>query len=547
MPNITGYAQISGDVQLELFLSPPVATPGQVLTANFVLTNHTPTTVMPEVVIPLTEELTLESTILPASTSLNLVTNQLSWQPLLTPDKNQQLISLNFRVGAADLNQPEKLFELGMRLDKQEIQMATATYWVGLPPEATILANPLQPAVGQPVQLLAQVSGSAPFHQVWELGDGRRVEAIDPVVVYPRAGIYTITLQLTNPLQTSTATTTITVLDTVTASFTPDDPTPGVGQPIRFINQSGGESPLSFWWDFGDGQTSNVYEPSHAYTAVGEYRVSLLVQNGKQNSTFVWPLVVGTAPTADLILPEMVPLGQVFTAQAVGEAGLDYLWQMGDGQIVEGEQITYQYQVPGDYYVSLTASNEYASFSIGQWIRVETSWVSRAFLPILAGNGPDRAGTILSIDRSYPPFTPITLEPIELPAEATPPEKLFWYINEARRLHNLPPLTYVHILSVAAQRHIEDMLTNNFAGHIGSDGSRPFERFSRYGYLGGYGGETTAWGFEQPHQAVEFWVNSPDHRRILLNEKVVEVGIGYVYDVTAPNIWYWVAEFGKGE
>jgi hypothetical protein len=81
--------------------------------------------------------------------------------------------------------------------------------------------------------------------------------------------------------------------------------------------------------------------------------------------------------------------------------------------------------------------------------------------------------------------------------------------------------------------------------HTGSDGSRPADRFLEFGYENGYAGEATAWGFADPRQAVEFWVNSPGHRPIILNRYANDVGLGYEVDYTAPSVWYWTAEFGN--
>ena len=41
---------------------------------------------------------------------------------------------------------------------------------------------------------------------------------------------------------------------------------------------------LSFAWDFGDGQTSTLAAPSHAYTSAGDYNVSLAVRNSAAQS-----------------------------------------------------------------------------------------------------------------------------------------------------------------------------------------------------------------------------------------------------------------------
>lgn len=56
-------------------------------------------------------------------------------------------------------------------------------------------------------------------------------------------------------------------------------------EPVAFRNTSmGGDG---YFWDFGDGQTSTMFEPTHAYTAPGTYTVCLIVtrQNYKSEQT----------------------------------------------------------------------------------------------------------------------------------------------------------------------------------------------------------------------------------------------------------------------
>jgi hypothetical protein len=67
-----------------------------------------------------------------------------------------------------------------------------------------------------------------------------------------------------------------------TASFTA---TPVSGHTIQFADTSTG-SPTSWLWDFGDGNTSNIQNPSHTYAAAGPYSVKLTVTNaGGSNQT----------------------------------------------------------------------------------------------------------------------------------------------------------------------------------------------------------------------------------------------------------------------
>jgi len=137
------------------------------------------------------------------------------------------------------------------------------------------------------------------------------------------------------------------------------------------------------------------------------------------------------------------------------------------------------------------------------------------------------------------------LEPLDFSDDTGPADQLLAYINLARSINNLRPLRYVHELSVAAQRHADDLANNDVAGHTGSDESSPALRIQQAGYPGGYGGEATAWGMDDPIEPVKFWLNSPSHRAILLHPAVSDVGVGFTLNYDSPNIWYWTAEFAS--
>jgi len=73
----------------------------------------------------------------------------------------------------------------------------------------------------------------------------------------------------------------IEILDLPTSCFTTDSPNQK-GESTTFANcsQSGGDTqPLSYQWNFGDGQTGTDKNPTHLYTAVGTHTVILTVTN----------------------------------------------------------------------------------------------------------------------------------------------------------------------------------------------------------------------------------------------------------------------------
>ncbi len=69
-----------------------------------------------------------------------------------------------------------------------------------------------------------------------------------------------------------------------TANFSADNTTVLVGGTVNFTDLSSG-NPTSWSWNFGDGGTSTQQNPSHVYSSVGDYTVSLTVSNANGSDT----------------------------------------------------------------------------------------------------------------------------------------------------------------------------------------------------------------------------------------------------------------------
>lgn len=545
---VTGLVDLQEVLPLELVISPSILTPGDRLTVDVRVLNVDQVTHSPEILLTLPAGMTVENLLLPAGVSLNLQTRTLTWLPVVGANGGMQQISLPLRVETADIAKPNQEITAVVRVDGQEYQQA-AQLWVGIAPQAAEILAPLQISVGQPLQLRANISGSGPFSQAWELGDGRTVLVNDPLVVFPAAGIYDVRVTVTNPLGRDDATRQVNVVPLPAAQFTMDDFMPGMGQVVTFINQSGGTPPLQYAWNFGDGVFSNEANPQHVYPAAGTYQVHLQVQNQFGQSDAYWNVTVGQSPYAELVVPDSVAAGQLFTMYGVGdESVLRYEWSMGDGRQLEGAQVNYAYNASGDYYITMMAVNEFGATEVGRWITVGPGLMS-AYLPIVLTSDPLpllEDDVLAGLDLPEVALAaPYVMQPIAVPPNSSPTEELYLYINAARQEFGLTPLVNVAALNAVAQNHAADMATNEFTAHIGSDGSTPSERYVWHGYRAGYAGETTAWGFASPREAVEFWVNSSSHRRIILNEAATDVGVGFTSNYEAPNVWYWTAEFGN--
>jgi uncharacterized protein YkwD len=101
-------------------------------------------------------------------------------------------------------------------------------------------------------------------------------------------------------------------------------------------------------------------------------------------------------------------------------------------------------------------------------------------------------------------------------------------LNVERRKIGLGKLRTNGKLSLASQRHSNDMARRNYFAHGNFVG-----RIKRARYLNGAGtwsvGENIAWGSGElatPKEIVKAWMNSPPHRHNILHRKFGEVGIG---------------------
>ncbi len=117
--------------------------------------------------------------------------------------------------------------------------------------------------------------------------------------------------------------------------------------------------------------------------------------------------------------------------------------------------------------------------------------------------------------------------------------QVIYLVNEERGSRGIDPLWQNDQLSDAAFRHSDDMATNNFFSHTGSDGSNFVTRAQEAGYTGSPRGECIGWGYPTAESMVDGWMNSPPHRDILLLTSADRIGVSHQED-------YWTLVVGSG-
>ncbi|MGD9900701.1 MAG: PKD domain-containing protein, partial [Calditrichaceae bacterium] len=118
----------------------------------------------------------------------------------------------------------------------------------------------------------------------WDFGDGGTSGVQNPSHEYSTAGTYTVSLTASNSCDSDVISKTdyITVTDppcnAPLADFT-GSPLSGTSPLTVTFTDNSTNSPTSWSWDFGDGGTSSIQNPTHEYANSGNYTIELSVSN----------------------------------------------------------------------------------------------------------------------------------------------------------------------------------------------------------------------------------------------------------------------------
>lgn len=155
-----------------------------------------------------------------------------------------------------------------------------------------------------------------------------------------------------------------------------------VGREIRFTNNTPGADVYQNTWFFGDGKTSDLYEPAHTYLKPGIYNVSLKVTNpfkcsdslGKNGFIEIIPAPVAAFDHD----PEVATVAnRTYDFSNKSSNASRYLWDFGDGQTDTIINLSHEYGDTGSYMVTLTAINHIGCRDVWQKkLRVKDIYLS---------------------------------------------------------------------------------------------------------------------------------------------------------------------------
>lgn len=231
------------------------------------------------------------------------------------------------------------------------------------------IGSPLSGCAPLVVNFQDQTTGGAAQWR-WDLGNGTISLLQNPSVTYFTPGTYTVKLVVQNASGTLKDSITkvnyITVFAPPVVNFT-GTPTSGCFPlSVNFTdNSTPGSGTITAWlWDFGNGVTSTVQNPSHIYTNAGSYSVTLIVTNSNgctktltKNNYLVITSGVNAAftnsPPSGCTVPETI----TFQNQSTGSGTLSYQWTFGDGGTSAVPSPSHTYTSPGNYTVQLIVTS----------------------------------------------------------------------------------------------------------------------------------------------------------------------------------------------
>ena len=255
----------------------------------------------------------------------------------------------------------------------------TVVITVSALPTATGTATPTATDIGLVVDFTCDATlGTSPFTYEWDFGDGTATNTLqNPSHAYAAAGSYTVTVTATDAVGEQAGWTTIITVNALPslvamASPTTIDATQSVSYSCTPTN---GTPPYTYAWEFGDGGTSDLQNPSHAYSTPGSYSANLTLTDavGESASWTVIITVNSLLSVTGAATPSVIDSGQNVSFTCTPSGGTmpyTYAWDFGDGSTSTAQSPDHVFTRGGTYTVTVTVTD--AANMSAEWTAVIT-------------------------------------------------------------------------------------------------------------------------------------------------------------------------------
>jgi len=231
---------------------------------------------------------------------------------------------------------------------------------------AVATADPTSGAPPLAVSFTGSASGgTSPYSWDWDFGDGSaHVTTQNPSHTYHSSGLFNPVLTVKDSAAHSATDSHLEIDTSVLVATATANPAAG-NAPLTVAfggSATGGHTPYTYAWKFGDGGTSTLASPAHTYSAAGTYAPVLTVTDADSTtasdshlSIRVTPPGVLTAIAQADVTGGTVPLTVNFAGSATGgTAPYTYAWDFGDGAQSSAQNPVHTYASQGNFTATLT-------------------------------------------------------------------------------------------------------------------------------------------------------------------------------------------------
>ncbi len=242
-------------------------------------------------------------------------------------------------------------------------------------PEVSFSFNPANSPLVQFSDESSNLFNNAPSYWEWDFGNGSGVSNLqNPSFIFPNNGSYLVCLTAGNAYGENTWCNNVPILGYVPpiADFSVDT---GLAPTLVFIDMSSNQlqnAATSWFWDFGDGTSSQLQNPDHFFAENGNYLVCLVASNTEGSDTVCYEITIQS-----YAIPQAL-----FTSNSNNEPSIAFFdistgtptqwqWSFDDnGQTSINENPVYTFSTNDQFNVCLTVSNYLGSDSYCELISI---------------------------------------------------------------------------------------------------------------------------------------------------------------------------------
>ena len=217
------------------------------------------------------------------------------------------------------------------------------------------------------------MTGPVTTQYLWDFGPNASPSSASTLdvsgITFDTYGTFPVTLTASFDNCSETATSSVFIFREPTINFRVEPGPRCAPAEVQFTDLSVADSPLLYTWQFGDGGTSNLQDPTHLYTNPGSYSVSLgvIATEGCEDTLYLLlqdTVIIRESPVSQFTVdPERTDICHAeitFTDLTIGATEIFY-WFDDSTYFMENalQQQVYTYTTSGTHYPMQVAINEW--------------------------------------------------------------------------------------------------------------------------------------------------------------------------------------------